>query len=159
MSHNSANQNHSPEERQFTPDQLAMNKRRLEVIHSVGVVELTARARGITSESSKTAVQQETYHVNGNVIDAAALFAHNKRVAAEELAIQQLADERFAREAVLEANQTAQNPTDVSQQSNVVDAAHRFQPLKVQAGQLNEQLSARAKVEASFSDVTQQRAA
>lgn len=151
---NNANQhnksNDSPE--RFTPDQLVMDKRRQDVLRAAAIVENTARIRGIKfTESQPT---QELITINGNVIEAAALFAHRRQVAAEEAAAQQLADEHAARDAIA----AAQDPNNLQQQTNVIDASDRFAAAQqvenlenIPEAQRLHQEAARAAVDASYS--------
>lgn len=164
LQHN-ANQNPKPE-RRLTPDEERVRLRMFEVRRSVAVVKLTEVARGINPEADNTRAnnadaQLDTYQVNGNVINAAALFAHNKRVAEEETAQRQLATEHAARDDI----ETAHNPSAGLSHSNVIDAADRFQPkevvkaVEVDSKQREFQDSSRAAVLASFDDSANKRAA
>jgi hypothetical protein len=92
-------------ERRRNPDLDIVEIRQYDVRRAVSIVERTARIRGVTPESMKQPSRPpETSQMGGNIVNAAARFAHERQVALEEAEAQQLA---AAREAVDEAQRAA----------------------------------------------------
>ena len=92
-------------ERRRNPDLDVVEARQIDVQRAVAIAKHTEQARGITPENMKQPSRQpEATHMGGNVVSAAARFAHERQVAIEEAESQQLA---AAREAVDEAQRAA----------------------------------------------------